>query len=147
MSSARAQTRVGEAVLVQNEVLRVSVSSTTPINVGDRLLRDETVRTGADSHSVLTFFDGSESQLGGESQVQIEQVTANPAPQIAFLQTAGVIRSNEQAVGREHEWIDLACHRVEGDRDLVQACGHIDESADELCHTISELRRVAQSHE
>ena len=41
---AQAQTRVGEAVLVKNEVVRVAASSATQINVGDSLLRDEVVR-------------------------------------------------------------------------------------------------------
>ena len=45
---AQAQSRVGEAAMVKNEVLRVA-ASTTPINVGDALLRDETVRTGLES--------------------------------------------------------------------------------------------------
>jgi len=48
-TSARAETKVGEAVIVKNEVLRVATSATSQINVGDGLLRDETVRTGADS--------------------------------------------------------------------------------------------------
>ena len=46
---AYAQTRVGEAAVVKNEVLRVAGPSTIQINVGDGLVRDETVRTGIDS--------------------------------------------------------------------------------------------------
>ena len=42
---AYAQTRVGEAAVVKNEVLRVAGPSTVQINVGDGLVRDETVRT------------------------------------------------------------------------------------------------------
>ena len=49
---AMAQTRVGEAVVIQNEVVRVAATA-TPINVGDSMLRDETVRTGADSAARL----------------------------------------------------------------------------------------------
>jgi hypothetical protein len=44
---ARAQSRVGEAVVVQKEVLRVSTEATSQISVGDGVLRDETVRTGS----------------------------------------------------------------------------------------------------
>jgi hypothetical protein len=43
---AGAQTRIGEAAVVKNEVVRVRASGTTPINVGDSVVRDETVRTG-----------------------------------------------------------------------------------------------------
>ena len=57
---------------------------------GQTLYKGDTIRTGPGGMALLTFFDGSESQLDGESQVQIELVIANPAPQIAFLQTAGV---------------------------------------------------------
>ena len=45
---ASSQTRVGEAAVVKNEVLRVAASSTTHIKVGDGLVRDEVVRTGLD---------------------------------------------------------------------------------------------------
>jgi hypothetical protein len=41
-SVAHVQTRVGEAVVIQNEV--VLVVATTQISVGDSMLRDETVR-------------------------------------------------------------------------------------------------------
>src|SRR5205823_1274742 len=48
------------------------------------------VRTGPGGIALLTFFDGSESQLGADSEVQIEQIDANPAPQIALFQASGV---------------------------------------------------------
>jgi hypothetical protein len=73
VSSARAQTRVGEAVLVQNEVLRVSLSSTTPINVGDGLLRDETVRTGADSATRLVMADSTNLSLDPNAAIKLDR--------------------------------------------------------------------------
>src|SRR6202011_434126 len=57
---------------------------------GQMLNQGDVVRTGPGGLAMLTFFDGSETQLGAEAQVQIEQVEATPAPQIALLQTAGV---------------------------------------------------------
>ena len=42
-SVAHAQMRVGETVVIQNEVVRVA-ATTTQISVGDSMLRDETVR-------------------------------------------------------------------------------------------------------
>src|SRR6266852_6142836 len=48
-SPAHAQTRVGEAAVVKNEVVRVMGSASSQINVGDGVLRDEIVRTGLDS--------------------------------------------------------------------------------------------------
>jgi hypothetical protein len=47
IAPAHAQTRVGEAAVVKNEVLRVAGPSTIQIKVGDGLVRDETVRTGS----------------------------------------------------------------------------------------------------
>ena len=43
---AQAQARIGEAVVIQKEVLRVAGEAMDQINVGDGVLRDETVRTG-----------------------------------------------------------------------------------------------------
>jgi hypothetical protein len=73
VSSAQAQARVGEAVLVQNEVLRVSVSSTAPINVGDGLLRDETVRTGTDSATRLVMADSTNLSLGPNAAIKLDR--------------------------------------------------------------------------
>ena len=43
------QTRVGKALVVENEVVRVATPATSQVNVVDSMLRDEIVRTGADS--------------------------------------------------------------------------------------------------
>src|SRR6202048_5436555 len=63
-SSAQAQTRVGEAAVVKNEVVRVSGSATSRLNVGDGVLRDETVRTGLDSAARLGMADSTKLSLG-----------------------------------------------------------------------------------
>ena len=73
VSSAHAQARVGEAVLVQNEVLRVSAASTAQINVGDGLLRDETVRTGADSATRLVMADSTNLSLGPNAAIKLDR--------------------------------------------------------------------------
>lgn len=56
---ASAQTRVGEAAVVKNEVLRVAGPATTQIKVGDGLVRDEVVRTGLDSATRLVMADST----------------------------------------------------------------------------------------
>ncbi len=73
VSSAHAQARVGEAVLVQNEVLRVSAASTAQINVGDGLLRDEIVRTGADSATRLVMADSTNLSLGPNAAIKLDR--------------------------------------------------------------------------
>src|SRR5438067_11620802 len=57
---------------------------------GQMLNQGDVVRTGPGGLALLTFFDGSESQLRAESTVQIERAEATPQPEIALLQTAGV---------------------------------------------------------
>jgi hypothetical protein len=71
-SPARAQTRVGEAAVVKNEVVRVA-ATTTPINVGDALLRDEVVRTGADSAARLVMADSTNLSLGPSATLKLDK--------------------------------------------------------------------------
>jgi hypothetical protein len=73
---AHAQTRVGEAVLVQNEVVRVA-ASTTPINVGDSMLRDETVRTGAGSAARFVMADSTNLSLGPSATLKLDRTVFN----------------------------------------------------------------------
>ena len=73
---AQAQTRVGEAVLIQNEVVRVAASA-TPINVGDSMLRDETVRTGADSAARFVMADSTNLSLGPSATLKLDRTVFN----------------------------------------------------------------------
>ncbi|MBC9882208.1 hypothetical protein G8O24_33310 [Bradyrhizobium sp. INPA01-394B] len=73
---AQAQTRVGEAVLVQNEVVRVA-ATTTPINVGDSMLRDETVRTGADGAARFVMADSTNLSLGPSATLKLDRTVFN----------------------------------------------------------------------
>jgi hypothetical protein len=70
---ARAQTRVGEAVLVQNQVDRVANSLSMPINVGDGLMRDETVRTGRESATKLVMADDTNLSLGPDAAITLDR--------------------------------------------------------------------------
>jgi hypothetical protein len=95
VSSACAQARVGEAVLVQNEVLRISVSTTTQINVGDGLLRDETVRTGAESATRLVMADSTNLSLGPNAAIKLDRTVFDDEHSyrdIAIRLTTGAFR-------------------------------------------------------
>lgn len=70
---AYAQTRVGEAAVVKNEVLRIAGPSTIQINVGDGLLRDETVRTGTDSATRLVMADSTNLSLGPNATLKLDR--------------------------------------------------------------------------
>jgi ferric-dicitrate binding protein FerR (iron transport regulator) len=72
-SPAHAQTRVGEATVIKNEVVRVAGSATSQINVGDSVLRDEIVRTGLDSAARLVMADSTNLSLGPNSTLKLDR--------------------------------------------------------------------------
>lgn len=76
-ASASAQTRVGEAVIIQREVVRVASSSATPINVGDSVVRDETVRTGAESAARFVMTDSTNLSLGPNATIKLDRTVFN----------------------------------------------------------------------
>src|SRR5450631_736282 len=94
-TAARAETKVGEAVIVKNEVLRVATSATSQISVGDGLLRDETVRTGADSATRLVMIDSTNLSLGPNASLRLDRTVFNDEHtyrDIAIRLTTGAFR-------------------------------------------------------
>lgn len=92
---AYAQTRVGEAAVVKNEVLRVAGPSTTQINVGDGLLRDETVRTGIDSATRLVMADSTNLSLGPNASLKLDRTVFDDEHhyrEVAVRMTSGAFR-------------------------------------------------------
>lgn len=76
-AQAQAPARIGEAAVVQNEVIRVSGTSGTQINVGDAVLRNETVRTGANSATRLVMIDSTNLSLGASSSITLDRTVFN----------------------------------------------------------------------
>src|SRR5471030_2075693 len=74
---AQAPARVGEAVVVQKEVLRVSTEETSQVNVGDGVLRDETVRTGLDSATRLVMADSTNLSIGPDATITLDRTVFN----------------------------------------------------------------------
>ncbi len=92
---AQAQARVGEAVVVQKEVLRVSTQATNQINVGDGVLRDETVRTGLDSATRLVMADSTNLSLGANASITLDRTVFDDEHKyrdIAVSMTSGAFR-------------------------------------------------------
>jgi hypothetical protein len=92
---AYAQTRVGEAVVVKNQVVRVAGSAASQINVGDGLLRDETVRTGLDSATRLVLSDSTNLSLGPNASLKLDRTVFNDEHtyrDIAIRLTTGAFR-------------------------------------------------------
>jgi hypothetical protein len=76
-SPAHAQARVGEAVVIKNEVVRVAGSATSQINVGDGVLRDEIVRTGLESAARLVMADSTNLSLGPNATIKLDRTVFN----------------------------------------------------------------------
>src|ERR1700712_2929404 len=92
---ASAQTRVGEAAVIKNEVVRVQGSEASQINVGDSVLRDETVRTGLNSAARLIMADSTNLSLGPSATIKLDRTVYNDEHsyrEIAIRLTAGAFR-------------------------------------------------------
>ena len=94
-SPAGAQTRVGEAAVIKNEVVRVAGSATSQINVGDSVVRDETVRTGLDSAARLVMADSTNLSLGPNATLKLDRTVFDDAHSyrdISIRLTSGAFR-------------------------------------------------------
>src|SRR5450631_3559463 len=90
-----AQTRVGEAAVIQNEVVRVAGSANSQINVGDSVLRDETVHTGLASAARLVMADSTNLSLGPNATLKLDRTVFNDEhsySEIAIRLTTGAFR-------------------------------------------------------
>ena len=90
---AQTQTRIGEAVLIKNAV--VNAATTGQINVGDGVLRDETVQTGADSAARLVMADSTNVSLGANASLKLDRSVFNDEHsyrEIAIRLTTGAFR-------------------------------------------------------
>jgi len=74
---ALADNRIGEAVLVEKDLLRVAGAATSPINVGDGVLRNETVRTGNESAARLVMIDSTNLSLGPNATLTLDRTVFN----------------------------------------------------------------------
>ena len=92
---AHAQVRVGEAAVIQNEVVRVTGSASSQINVGDGVLRDEVVRTGQDSAARLVMADSTNLSLGPSATIKLDRTVFDDEHtyrEIAIRLTTGAFR-------------------------------------------------------
>nr|WP_244429500.1 MULTISPECIES: FecR family protein [unclassified Bradyrhizobium] len=80
--------------MIQNEVVRVA-ATTTPINVGDSMLRDETVRTGTDSAARFVMADSTNLSLGPNATLKLDRTVFNDEHSyrdVAIRMTTGAFR-------------------------------------------------------
>jgi hypothetical protein len=69
---AQAQT-IGVAAIVRNEVAQVKGASALPISIGEDVVRNEVVRTGAESSTKLIFSDDTNLAVGPVSTVTLDK--------------------------------------------------------------------------
>ena len=95
LSPAHAQPSVGEAVVIQNEVLRGAEAATTAMSVGDAVLRNDAVQTGAYSAARFVMADSTNLSLGPNAKIRIDRSVFNDEHSyrdIAINMTSGAFR-------------------------------------------------------
>jgi len=97
MVSAAAQepVKVGQAEIIRNEVINVGEAQLIPINIGDAVVRDEVVRTSADSDARIGLLDDTKLTLGPGSTLKIDRAVYSGETsyrQITIRLTAGAFR-------------------------------------------------------
>jgi FecR protein len=89
------ETRVGEAVVIQNDVVRVAAEQTSQVNVGDNMLRDEVARTGTDSAARFVMADSTNLSIGPSATIKLDRTVFNDEHSyrdIAIRLTTGAFR-------------------------------------------------------
>jgi FecR protein len=87
--------KVGQAEIIRNEVVNATEARLIPINIGDDVVRDEVVRTGADANARFGLIDNTKLTLGPASTLTIDRaVFADESryKQITIRLTAGAFR-------------------------------------------------------
>jgi hypothetical protein len=74
-AAARAEDRIGNAALANNEVQRVENGAA--IRVDDSVFRNESVRTGRESSAKFVFVDATNLALGPSSTVKLDRFVFN----------------------------------------------------------------------
>ena len=64
---------IGSASTVRNSVVQVKGTASSPIGAGDSVVRDEVVRTGAESATKLVFKDSTNLAVGPTSTVRLDR--------------------------------------------------------------------------
>lgn len=94
-NAASAQTRIGAATAVRNEVTAIMSAQEQPLAVGSAVYQDETIRTGAASVAQLLFADQTNLSIGPRSEIRLDRFVYDPnqsAGDVAVSFTSGALR-------------------------------------------------------
>lgn len=92
---AFAQTPVGGATMIQNEVLGHTGGGITKLHRGDTVFKDQLVQTAAQSRAKIVFLDTTNMAVGPESIVRLDEFVYNgngTASRVTFNATKGAFR-------------------------------------------------------
>lgn len=64
---------IGDASFVRKDVRGIMAGRLVPVNTGDTVYRDQIIRTGTDSSTVLAFLDKSSMAIGPLSEVRLDE--------------------------------------------------------------------------
>ena len=95
MSFACAQTAIGEATTVQNDVTGARKGAAVKLGQGDDVFGSELIRTGASSRAGLTFLDNTNVSIAASSQLTLDKFVYNgdhTASNVTFNATKGAFR-------------------------------------------------------
>ncbi len=81
LSTAHGQTplKVGQAEIIRNEVVSVGEAKLLRVSVGDEVVRDETLRTSADSDARIRLLDDTNLSIGPRSTIKIDRAVYSGA--------------------------------------------------------------------
>jgi hypothetical protein len=94
-ATAQEPVKVGQAEIIRNEVVNVGEAQLIPINIGDVVVRDEIVRTSADSDARIGLLDDTKLTLGPGSTLKIDRAVYSGETnykQITIRLTSGAFR-------------------------------------------------------
>jgi hypothetical protein len=94
-ATAQEPVKVGQAEIIRNEVVNVGEARLIPINIGDVVVRDEIVRTSADSDARIGLVDDTKLTLGPGSTLKIDRAVYSGETsykQITIRLTSGAFR-------------------------------------------------------
>ena len=92
---AWADTRIGVAGAVKDEVTATIGASTQPLNTGHNLFTNEIIRTGQAGTAQLLFLDETTLSIGPQSDVKLDRFIYDPQRQagsVVFETSRGVLR-------------------------------------------------------
>jgi hypothetical protein len=65
--------KIGQAEIIRNEVVSIEGANSTPVNIGDAVVRDEVIQTSADSDARIELIDKTKLTLGPNSILKVDR--------------------------------------------------------------------------